>query len=128
MQKLQYLQKIKPVHIKLILFLIILTWAGIGYACYGWQGAVLGPVILLLGTVLMLHVLILTMVAIGMSANKRGRHGLALGTLWVTQIPRLRRYNRKGLATQAFDQSKGFMAMKMFSNMAQGFGQNLPRR
>lgn len=121
----QLLLQLRLAHLKAFLAMIILgtiaLGAGLGAFLGGWKGAVLLPLVLLLALVLGVHLAIRLTFTLGMRAFRRGNSSLAMKLLWLTQLPPLRRYDRKGLGAQAFAQCQQQMAGQLMQNLAQSF-------
>lgn len=103
--------------------LLALT-AGGGYLAWGWKGAVLLPLAGVVVSVLSLHLAVRLAISYGLRAHGRGSHSQAVRVLWLTQLPFLRLYDRRGKVSQAFHQSKSIVTMELMSRLA---GQSLIR-
>lgn len=92
--------------------------AGGGYVAWGWPGAILVPLVGSLVSLLFLHVTVRLAVSYGLRAHGRGSHSQAVRVLWLTQLPFLRLYDRRGQVSQAFHESKTVAAMELMTRLA----------
>ena len=110
-------------HLRWAALLIVLavcgTGAGVGAMAYGWQGALLTPLALLVVMGLGLHLFIVVSLALGMRSHRRGQPRAALMFLWVAAV--FRGYDRTGQANTALLESRNLVTAQIMQKMALNF-------
>ena len=120
---LRVYQSVKMRHLRWAAGLFVLAicgcGAGAGAMTYGWQGALLAPLGLLLMMALALHLFIVISLALGMRSYRRKQPRAALMFLWVAAV--FRSYDRSGKANLALVESRNLVTAQMMQKMAMNF-------
>lgn len=120
---LRVYQSVKIRHLRWAAGLLVLSvcgcGAGIGAMTYGWHGALLAPLGLLVTMALALHLFIVISLALGMRSYRNKQPRAALLFLWVAAV--FRSYDRSGKANSALVESRNLVTAQMMQKMAMSF-------